>query len=106
MTMLGLALVALMLLVYLVQWNTRSASTRIKVLAVVMVTALYWVWESRASGSIRVDLALIYPVLFCSYAVMLWSRFRFWSIAIAGLLMLINFSYFVISYRLFDKNPG
>jgi len=27
-------------------------------------TLAYWVWESRAAGNIRVDLLLIYPLLF------------------------------------------
>ena len=71
-----------------------------------VLTALYWVWESQAEGNIRVDLLLIYPWLFVSYLVTLWPRFRYGSVLIASLLMVVNIGYFVISYRLFDKNPG
>jgi hypothetical protein len=98
--------VTLTLLVYLVFWTTRKASSQTKALVAVTMTALYWIWESRASGNIRVDLGLIYPILFCSYMVTLWSRFGFWSVPIAFSLMVINFVYFVISYSFFDKNPG
>lgn len=71
-----------------------------------LLTVLYWVWESRASGNIRVDLLIIYPLLFGCYLIALWSRFRFGSVLIAVALMAINFAYAVASYRIFDKNPG
>ena len=71
-----------------------------------IATALYWAWESQAEGNIRVDLLLIYPLLFCMYVVSLWSRFRLWSVLIAIAGMALNVAYFALSYRLFDKNPG
>jgi hypothetical protein len=71
-----------------------------------ILTLLYWAWESVAEGNIRVDLLLIYPVLFVSYVIGLWPRFRFGSVLIAVALMAINLAYAVASYRLFDKNPG
>ena len=71
-----------------------------------VITALYWFWESVAEGNIRVDLLLIYPVLFATYSLCLWPRFRWWVLLIAPLLMLLNCAYMVMSYRLFDKNPG
>jgi hypothetical protein len=71
-----------------------------------ILTALYWVWESQASGNIRIDLLLIYPVLSIAYVLFLWPRFRYWSILVAMGLMALNFVYFVNSYSLFDKNRG
>jgi hypothetical protein len=79
---------------------------RISALVALALTALYWIWESRAGGNIRVDLLLIYPALLFCYLISLWPRFRYWSIPIAVSLMAVNFVYFVISYRLFDKHPG
>jgi hypothetical protein len=78
----------------------------VSVSVAVILTALYWLWESRTGGNIRVDLLLIFPALFSCYLVTLWPRFRYWSIPIAVSLMAINFGYFVISYKLFDKYPG
>jgi hypothetical protein len=78
----------------------------VSVSVAVILTALYWLWESRTGGNIRVDLLLIFPALFSCYLATLWPRFRYWSIPIAVSLMAINFGYFVISYKLFDKYPG
>ena len=86
--------------------SEHGRSSLISVSVDLALTALYGVWESRTGGNIRVDLLLIFPALFSSYLVALWPRFRYWSIPIAATLMAINFGYFVISYRLFDKYPG
>jgi len=76
-------------------------------LAIVIIsTLLYWFWESQAEGNIRIDLLVIYPVLFLIYLVTLWGRFRYLSIPIGFLLMLINIGFFMISYDLFNKNLG
>jgi len=78
-----------------------------KSLAIVIIsTLLYWFWESQAEGNIRIDLLIIYPVLFLIYLVSLWGRFRFLSIPIGFFLMLINIGFFMISYDLFNKNLG
>jgi hypothetical protein len=86
--------------------STQPAPSRTAPYVALALTALYWLWESRASGNIRVDLGLIYPTLFTAYVVALWPKARFWSIPIAVGLMLLNIGYFVLSYGLFDKNPG
>lgn len=74
--------------------------------AAVGLTLLYWYWETKASGNIRIDLVLIYPLLFATYTAALWTRFRFISLPIAGLLLLINVLVFVLSYPVADKYPG
>lgn len=81
-------------------------SPRTGVVLTIALTALYWFWEARAEGNIRVDLLLIYPLLFTCYAVSLWPKLRFWSLLAAFGLMAINFGFFVMSYSWFDKNPG
>ena len=42
----------------------------------VIVTLLYWFWESQAEGNIRVDLLLIYPLLFLVVVVQTQSDSR------------------------------
>jgi hypothetical protein len=71
-----------------------------------IVTALYWAWESRTGGNIRIDLLLIYPALALFYLFDLWPRFRFWSLLIAAGLMALDLGFFIISYPLFRKHPG
>lgn len=73
---------------------------------VVILTLLYWLWESQVSGNIRIDLLLIYPLLFVAYAGLLWRRCRWWSLAVSLLLMAINFGFFIMSYAWFQKHPG
>lgn len=69
-------------------------------------TILYWLWETQAQGNIRVDLLLIYPVLFFTYLKCFWNHWRFYSIPISIIIMMINFGFFGFSYQLFDKHPG
>lgn len=69
-------------------------------------TALYWFWESRAEGNIRIDLIVIYPVLFSLYMSCFWKRYKFYSILIALSFMAVNTLFLVYSYSLFGKNPG
>jgi hypothetical protein len=82
-------------------------------------TLLYWYWESSAEGNIRVDLLVIYPTLFLIYLSVLFvllarKKFGFisslsailFSILGAAALMGINYLFLMISYDLFDKNPG
>ncbi|WP_292758034.1 MULTISPECIES: hypothetical protein [unclassified Methylophaga] len=85
-----------------------NADTSIKwrVTLTAVVTLLYWYWESKTSGNIRIDLFLIYPVLTAIYMIALWSKFRIYAVFISLVLMIINFIFFMISYDLFNKNPG
>ena len=76
------------------------------VLIPIVITLLYWYWESIASGNIRVDLLFIYPALFIAYIVALWKKFRIYSVLISMLIMSLNYAFFLISYDLFDKYPG
>ena len=76
------------------------------VLVPVVVTLLYWYWESKAAGNIRVDLLVIYPVLFVTYIAAFWSKFRYYSVLISTILMGLNYSFALVSYDLFDKYPG
>lgn len=39
---------------------------------ILLPTIIYWWWESQAEGNIRVDLLIIYPVLFCSVHMQLY----------------------------------
>lgn len=75
-------------------------------LLVLGVTGTYWAWESRAQGNIRVDLLLIYPLLFGVYVFVFWKRFRWASLGLALLLMAVNAAFFVNSAAWFDKRPG
>ena len=74
--------------------------------SILVLTLGYWVWESRASGHIRVDLLLIYPVLFYAYILFLWDRLKGISIIASVLLMAVNYGFFVMSYSWFHKYPG
>lgn len=75
-------------------------------LGVLLPTLLYWFWESKVGGNIRVDLLIIYPLLFCIYTRVLWNEYRRHAVLIASILMIINFLFFIFSYSLFSKNPG
>jgi len=79
---------------------------RSHILVPVIVTILYWYWESIASGNIRVDLLLIYPSLFIIYIASLWRRYKFYSLLISTILMVVNIGFLLISYDMFDKYPG
>ena len=72
----------------------------------VVVTLVYWLWESRAEGNIRVDLVFIYPILLVTYIVSLWRVHKFMSVIISVLIMLLNIGFFMVSYDLFDKYAG
>lgn len=77
-----------------------------RIIFITIITALYWLWETKAEGNIRVDLLLLYPFLFISYIIALWPKFRALSIVIAAILMVINIYFSIISYDLFDKLRG
>ena len=79
---------------------------RSHILVPAIVTFLYWYWESIASGNIRVDLLVIYPSLFIIYIASLWRRYKFYSLLISVILMVVNIGFLLISYDLFDKHPG
>jgi hypothetical protein len=83
-----------------------SRKQTLSLAAVVTTTLVYWAWETQASGNIRVDLLLIYPILFFSYILFLWHRFRWLSIVYSLLLMGLNFGFSMMSYSWFHKNPG
>ncbi|TWU35834.1 hypothetical protein Q31b_52690 [Novipirellula aureliae] len=69
------------------------------------ITVVYWIWESRTGGNIRVDLLLFYPVLFGLYLYSL-QRLGWLSAIITLLLMVANYCFFAISYSLFDLPLG
>lgn len=75
-------------------------------IGVIIATLAYWGWESQASGNIRVDLLLIYPLLFLVYIFFLWQKYRWLSIVFSFLIMVLNFGFFVMSYSWFHKNLG
>ncbi|HEX9657045.1 MAG TPA: hypothetical protein VGB89_09075 [Bacteroidota bacterium] len=80
--------------------------TKLSTVGIILTTLAYWAWETQASGNIRVDLLLIYPLLFLVYILFLWRRFRWRSVLLSLLLMGVNFVFFVLSYSWFHKNPG
>lgn len=77
-----------------------------QVIVLIVLTLLYWLWESQAEGNIRVDLLIIYPTLLTLYIFLLWRKFRFYSILMALFLMALNILFFVFSYDVFDKYSG
>ena len=79
---------------------------RFSYLVAIVFTGAYWFWESKASGNIRVDLLVIYPLLFLSYVVLFWHKIRWWSFLLALLISCINFYFFSQSYSWFGKYPG
>ncbi len=86
--------------------NTQRKISRAAISYVLIPTLLYWVWESQAEGNIRIDLLLLYPLLYMIYSFALWSRFHWYAFLLSMLLMLINLVYATLSYDLFDKYPG
>ena len=84
----------------------RKNTIKSYILIPVVITLLYWYWESIASGNIRADLLVIYPALFFIYIVALWRKYKFYSVMISILLMAVNYAFSLISYDLFDKYPG
>ncbi len=72
----------------------------------VVLTLLYWLWESRVGGNIRVDLLIIYPILFSLYLKYFSTQNRAYALAISVVLMAVNFGFFLLSYQIFDKPVG
>jgi hypothetical protein len=70
------------------------------------LTAIYLLWESLASGNIRVDLLIIYPCLFAAYNLLLWPQFRWKSLIFSSALMGLNFWFMTQSYSWFHKHLG
>jgi len=83
----------------------RGPSERTGIVVSAVLTIAYWAWESQAGGNIRVDLPLIYLLLFGSYLYVL-QRLGWLSALITLALMFANFCFFVVSYELFDKPLG
>lgn len=71
-----------------------------------LFTLSYWAWETRVPGNIRVDLLLIYPVLFSCYIIAFWSMMKWKALFPALVLMALNCGFVVLSYSLFGKYPG
>jgi hypothetical protein len=86
--------------------KTDTKLSSYSIVIIIAATLLYWYWESIAQGNIRIDLFIIYPVLFAIYSKSLWRRYSFYSLLISALIMVLNIVYFVYSYELFDKYPG
>ncbi|WP_417536441.1 hypothetical protein [Methylophaga sp.] len=86
--------------------SNKESTPEWNLLILVLVTLIYWFWEIRAEGNIRVDLVLIYPLLFVFYIKALWKRFKWYSLLFSSLIMLLNFGFLILSYDLFDKYPG
>ena len=74
--------------------------------AVLVLTLGYWAWESRTAGNIRVDLLVLYPILFFAYIWLLWPQLKWLALLSALLLMAVNVGFLVMSYEWFHKNPG
>ncbi|SMP75936.1 hypothetical protein SAMN06265222_12049 [Neorhodopirellula lusitana] len=83
----------------------RGPTVRVGGMMCFVSTLLYWIWESRTGGNIRIDLVLFYPLLFGIYLYSL-QRLRWVSGLIALGLMVLNFFYFIFSYSLFDLPTG
>lgn len=83
----------------------RGPSLRLGIICCVVITLLYWAWESQACGNIRIDLLLAYPLLFGLYIYFL-QRLSWISLILAFAFMVANYCFFAISYSLFDKPLG
>jgi|GEM_PF-3968174 len=62
-------------------------------------TLAYWAWEMyiKSSGyDIRIDLIIIYPFLFCIYAITFWPSFKWKSLGMATLGIVINILFFIL----------
>lgn len=76
-----------------------------KLVIILLPTLIYWGWETQARGDIRVDLILIYPLLFLIYNLTLlsslWPRHRwfsiFYALVFSSLIMAANVLVFVLS---------
>jgi len=86
--------------------ESNNKLSKISIVFIIIPTLLYWYWESIASGNIRIDLLLIYPALFTVYVASLWKRYRYYSVLISTLIMVVNIVFFIFSYDLFGKYPG
>ncbi len=86
--------------------ESNNKLSKISIVFIIIPTLLYWYWESIASGNIRIDLLLIYPALFTVYVASLWKRYRYYSVLISTLIMVVNIVFFIFSYYLFGKYPG
>lgn len=89
-----------------VQIMSDQKTYKSKYYLIIIPTLLYWFWESRAEGNIRIDLVLLYPILFAIYTGVLWKQHRFYSILFSLGLMILNIILFIWSYELFNKSPG
>jgi len=83
----------------------RGPSVRTGIIFCVVLTMLYWTWESVADGNIRVDLFFLYPLLLVLYLYAL-QRLGWFSILFILALMIANICFLSASYELFDKSLG
>lgn len=89
-----------------VQMKPNRKLSILNISIVLFSTLLYWVWESQAEGNIRIDLLLLYPILFAIYIWAFWKRYKLYSIVFSVGLMTLNIIFFMSSYELFGKNLG
>lgn len=71
-----------------------------------LFTLAYWFWETQAGGNIRIDLLLLYPILFSLYIISFREKLKWWSLFAALTLMVLNILFFTLSYSFFDKSSG
>lgn len=84
----------------------KTQLTKYEISYILVPTFAYWAWEIIASGNIRIDLILIYPILFIIYIKTLWRTKKVYSIFIAIAFMIINILYSILSYEIFNKYHG
>lgn len=89
-----------------VQMKPNKKLSILNISIVLFSTLGYWVWESQAEGNIRIDLLLIYSILFAVYIWAFWKRYKLYSIIFSVGLMILNIIFFISSYELFGKKLG
>lgn len=72
----------------------------------IVFTLLYWWWESHVGGNIRIDLFIIYPLMFLVYFKAFERSNRTSALLISSFLMACNFVFCLLSYWMFNKSVG
>lgn len=80
--------------------------SKFRFLLIIIVTGLYWFWESQAEGNIRIDILILYPFMGLIYLWAFWQWLKWKAIFACLTLIAINYGFMMISYDLFNKFPG
>ncbi|MCP4913601.1 MAG: hypothetical protein GY909_10820 [Oligoflexia bacterium] len=81
-------------------------SKKQRIIVTLVLFSLYAIWEANAEGNIRIDIIIIYPILFILYAATWWKEYKWKALFISFILSAFQYGFMILSYPLFNKYYG